>query len=487
MQHPIGAGGGDRPAPISLSFKILYGIGEIANAIKTVTFSLYAVFFVTVVLGLPGAWIGLVGFVALLWDAVVDPYIGHWSDGEDAGQNRFRLMVVGAATSGIGYWAFFSPPDGLSTVALCSWLLLANLAMRTATSVFSIPYYAIGNTLSQDYHERTSIAGVRGAASAIGTILTGSLSFILFFPNTPGGADPKLDRAGYAEMGFAFAIVMTAVAFCAVLAAASRPMEESAAPPARRPTQFFASVLKALRAPSMRIVLLSISLAMIALSVNGAMLLHFVGFYVKVSDSVAMSALSVAFFSSGLIGTFFWIRVAQGWDKHRLYMISTQVSSVLLFAVVYLFGEGHVFGVGDLRPLIVCYAIAGFFNSILWFIPASMLADVADEGEMITGVRQDSSLFGILSLVQQVATGSGVLLTGLLVDQYLMLPHGGAQPTDESVFRIGVVYGIIPAALFMAAAVTMSRYKLTRTRVAAIRGELNRRDNRSTDGARAEA
>ena len=62
---------------ISLGRKIVYAVGEISNAIKIVTFGLYSLFFATVVVGLPGTWIGIAGFIAMFWDALVDPYIGY--------------------------------------------------------------------------------------------------------------------------------------------------------------------------------------------------------------------------------------------------------------------------------------------------------------------------------------------------------------------------------------------------------------------------
>ena len=202
---------------LSYPVKIMYGVGEIANSIKVVTLGLYGLFFATAVMGLPGTWVGVVGLFAMVWDAVIDPYIGYRTDGVGATSRRYRSMLIGALTMGVGFWAFFSPPRNLSTVALFAWLLAASFVVRTATSMYSIPYSAIGVNLSQDYHERTSITAIRGIASTLGTLLTASLSFVLFFPDKVPGADPKLNPAGYASMGLAFGLVMSVVALIAML------------------------------------------------------------------------------------------------------------------------------------------------------------------------------------------------------------------------------------------------------------------------------
>ncbi len=459
---------------LSPTAKILYGVGEVANAIKTVTFSLFSMFYVTVVLGLPGTWMGNVGLAAMVWDAVIDPYIGHLTDGEHAGERRFRFMLTGALTMFIGYVAFFSPPAGLSPVPLCAWLLAANLLMRTSASLFSIPYYAIGANLSDDYHERTSIAGVRGLVSGIGAIAIASLSFIVFFPQRSDGIDPKLRHDGYNAMGVTCGILMTAAALTAVLATSRmrRRSARSSNPARERPKRFGVSIRESLKNSSFRIMLISIVLIIVGLSVNSALALYFLQFFVRMTDSAALGGLQAAFFGAGLLGLVFWLRVSTKFEKHHLYILSSTVSAVIIFAGLFLFGEGGVFGSGDAKPLLVCYGLAGFFLSVFWFIPQSMLADIADESEALTGLRCDSSTFGAFSFALQVATGAGILLAGVMLDVFVGIQAGASQQTDESVLRIGVLYSAVPAILFLAGAVVMGGYDLTRTRMQTIRTKL---------------
>lgn len=149
--------------------KVLYGIGSVANAVKATLFGLFALYFYTSVMGLSGTLVGMASAVGLAWDAVIDPYIGYLSDRADPWLGRRHIfMLVGAATMGLSFWAFFSPPQGLSTAALFLWLLLAGLLVRTTISLYGVPFLALGAELSQDYHERTLIAGIRGALGCLG-------------------------------------------------------------------------------------------------------------------------------------------------------------------------------------------------------------------------------------------------------------------------------------------------------------------------------
>ncbi len=182
--------------------KILYGCGQIPYTIKTILFGVFTLYFYTTVLGLPGSLVGIASGIGLVWDAVIDPVIGAFSD---TTQSRFGkrhgFMLAGAAGMGVSFWAYFSPPAGLSLPSLFTWLLITSLLVRTTTSLFAIPYYALGAELSSDYHERTSITGVRSIFALLGTLATATLSFVLFFPETAPGVDPKLNVNGYHAMG----------------------------------------------------------------------------------------------------------------------------------------------------------------------------------------------------------------------------------------------------------------------------------------------
>ena len=96
-------------------------------------------------------------------------------------------------------------------------------------------------------------------------------------------------------------------------------------------------------------------------------------------------------------------------------------------------GEGRLFGTGNIHPVLIGHALQGFFGSVLWFIPASMVADVADEDELVTGLRRAGSFFGLFPFGPQLATGLSVLLTGVLVDEFAGLMPAQAQQSAQTV------------------------------------------------------
>jgi GPH family glycoside/pentoside/hexuronide:cation symporter len=459
--------------------KILYGIGDIANAIKMTLFGLFTLYFYTTVMGLSGTLVGIASIIVLVWDAAIDPYIGYLSD-----KARFRLgrrhtfMIIGALTMGVSFWAFLSPPQGLSTAALFAWLMGSSLLVRTATSVYGIPYFALGAELSQDYHERTSITGIRGILALLGTLAAASLSFVVFFPDRTPGVDPKLNYAGYPAMGLASGLVMTITGLIAALGTLSwrphLPTGGDATMP-QSPRNFFSSFLQSLRNPSFCVLFASYSFFFLGAVINSSLSIHFLTYYAEIAASMDLSTFQLAFYVVGLVAVFFWLWVSRVVEKRWLYLLATLATAILMVCALLLVGEGHYFGTGNVRVLIIGHALGGFFSSILWFMPGSMVADVADEDELATGQRREGSFFGIFFFGQQVAAGISLLLNGVLVDWFAGLVPGQAAQSPETVWRIGLLYGMFPATLLVLAAVLISRYMLSQRRVAVIRAELDRR------------
>lgn len=459
--------------------KILYGIGGIANGVKTILFGLFTLYFYTSVMGLPGTLVGIASAIGLVWDAVIDPYIGYLSDTACVRfGRRHAFMLVGAATMGPSFWAFFSPPQGLSTGALFVWLLVTSLLVRTMASVYAVPYFALGAELSQDYHERTTITGIRGAFALLGTLAAAVLSFVVFFPDAAPGVDPKLDYAGYPAMGLAFGLAMTVVGLVATVGTVPcRPYfrNNDGAETSEATRSFFASLVVSLRNPSFRMIFTSFSLFFLGTVINSTLSIHYLTYYVKITASTVLSAFQLTFYASGLVGIIFWLRISKGVEKHWLYLIATLVTVVAMLGAFLLFGEGNLFGTGNVPILTIGHGLVGFFASILRIMPASMIADVADEDELVTGQRREGSFFGIFTFGQQSAASVSLLITGVLVDRFASLIPGQAQQSVLTINRIATLYSLLPASLLVVAAVLIMRYTLDRRKVKAIQVELGRR------------
>jgi Na+/melibiose symporter-like transporter len=459
--------------------KILYGLGDVSGSIKMVLFGLFVLFFYTTVMGLPATWVGIAGLIGLVWDAIIDPYIGQLSDRIGTGLGRrHSFMLVGAVVMGVSAWALFSPPRGLPPELTFGWLLTTSLCLRTANSFFATPYYAIGADLSVDYHERTVITGVRGGLALLGAMMSAGLSFVVFFPNTGNGQDPKLEFANYPVMGLTFGAVMTATALVAALSTLNRRSQSSEPERGSRTPRlngFLDNQLIALRNRAFLALFLSHSLFFLGVVINNSLSLYFLTYYVEVSESARLSALQFAFHAGAIVGIVVCLRIRHWIEKRRLYTGGTLATAGVLIAAVSLFGPGHTFGTGASIALVIGHALAGLLASVLWAVPTSMLADVIDQDELLNGQRRGGTFFGLYSFGQQMGTGLSLLITGFLLDSFAGLVPGQAAQSTETVGRIALLYGLLPAALLAIAAGFSLRYPLDRAKVLSVQRELHRR------------
>lgn len=464
---------------VALNTKILYSIGEISNSIRSYTNGVFLLFFYTSVMGLSGTLVGMATSIGLIWDAAVDPLIGHFSD-----RAQFRLgrrhtfMLVGAIGMGLSFFAVFDPPPGLSQGMLLGWLVISSIVLRTSSSLFMVPYHALGAELSHNYRERTQITGIRAAAALGGTLLAGGLSISLFFPNRIPGVDPKLNPSGYLLMGIAFGLLMMVVALVAFFATLNQRARLDTIHTVAEADRFsfVEGMVLAFRRPAFMVLTIGSALFFLASVVNATLTLFYMQHYAKITASNQLTLFQLAFPVGALCSVGIWIWLARRIDKHYLYILSCLLTALMMSAAFFLIGEGHLFGTGNVLPLVVGNAIAGFFASGMWVIPGSMIADVVDHDELLTGQRREGTFFGINSFLTQIGGGIALLIAGTLVDNYARLIPNQAVQSPATVQRLAIIFGPIPAAFLVLAALgVLIGYRLSRQQVYAIQRQLAER------------
>ncbi len=458
--------------------RILYGTGDIAHAIKTVTLGLFVLFFYTSVVGVPALWVGVASAVGVMWDALADPYIGYVSDRVDFGiGRRHSLMVLGAATMCLSLWALLSPPQGAPVALSFCWLLITLILTHSTSSLFLIPYYAMGAELSADYQERTEIAAVRGGMMLLGTMFAAGLSFVVFFPTKGHGPDPKLEFAPYTKMGLTFGVAMSVVALVAIVGTwrqrsylAAR-VRTTAAPALGA---FLSNSFTTFRSRPFLILFICSALFFIGSVINTSLSLYFLKYNLRITASTALSAVQFSFYLGALVGIGVWLYVSRRVEKRWLCSLGMVACGIGMAAAPVLFGSGHLLGTGSSPLLFLGYAVVGLFGSVLFVLPASMIADIMDQDELRTGQRREGLFFGIFYFGQHVAAGISLLLSGALLDRFVGLMPGSVTQSAETIGRIGLLFGAIPGLLAMVGGGLMLWYRLDRRAVRHIQDALQK-------------
>jgi GPH family glycoside/pentoside/hexuronide:cation symporter len=100
-----------------------------------------------------------------------------------------------------------------------------------------------------------------------------------------------------------------------------------------------------------------------------------------------------------------------------------------------------------------------------------------DEHELLFGARREGLFFAGLLFSVKAAAGLGGLFGGVALD-LIGFPQNLAQTgahltlSPDVVTRLGIVHGPVPAVLGIAGAIALMGYRITRTELARIQGEL---------------
>ena len=79
--------------PLPIRLRLTQGLGAMAFGVKDSGFSFFLLIFYNQVLGMDAGLVGLALMLALVFDAVLDPLIGYFSDRMD---RRLVLVAIGA-------------------------------------------------------------------------------------------------------------------------------------------------------------------------------------------------------------------------------------------------------------------------------------------------------------------------------------------------------------------------------------------------------
>lgn len=429
-----------------------YGLTEFPIHITLMPMTAFIPNFYASDLGISLAVVGTIVLVTRLFDVVTDPLIGFFSDRTDTRWGRRRpWLVASVPVMMIGVYKLFLPDHGAGGAYLFMWMTVVWLGW----TMLIIPYWAWAAELSPDYQERSVITGWR---SAIG--IGGSLAAQLL----PIGALFFFGYGGTGEVMILIGIMMM------VMLPLSVGLTVWRVPERRDYVATSIPLGQALRlmfrnGPFKRLVI-SFFLTYAALSVTTSLYL----FYVRhvVGEEKAGVAMLSAYYLCNLIGVGFWVRLSQRIGKHRAW-----AASLLLIAVAHPFYLIH--GQGDFVWMLPVSIVSGIAAGAFAALPNSMKADVIDLDGLKSGVDRAASFFAAWSLVIKLSGALGAWFALSVLAWIDFDPLMGADNSAAQIWGLKGTFTILPAVLFVIAALIIWRYPITERRHLKLREALKRR------------
>jgi Na+/melibiose symporter-like transporter len=336
---------------------------------------------------------------------------------------------------------------------LAGWLV----AFYAGWTMVYVPHQTWGGELSDDYSERTRIAGFRESGAFFGYLCASAVG-IFYWIGFKGVAFPSYAQIVQSVgVFFAFALPL-GILWCFSRVPASTVQAE------RTPGWGELLGILSRNAPFRRLVG-AYFIDRLALGV------YFGVQPVLISQALGMQqhVLTVAIVNTvaAVLLAPTWIPIANKLGKHRAYCVANVITAVGYLALFFMPD-------GAIVPVLLANVVMAFGNGGTMITPPAMTADAVDSDELQTGVAQMGGHMAFLASIFKFGMGLGLFVgIGFLslfgyVDMSQVL-----DPHVEQGVRLGASW--LPALMLLIPVLMMWRYPIDSVRHAEIRTALDGR------------
>ena len=384
---------------LTLKTRIGYGIGDIAICLYWSGVGLYLLYFYTDVVGISGSLAGLIYFIGMAWDAATDPFMGYVAERTRTKWGVYRpYLLFGNIPLALSFVLLFWVPP-LEGSSLFFFLLFANLLHRTCFTLVSVPFSSLTPRITSDSQERTNLTGFRMLGAQTGTNLMALLAFPIIF--WVGGEDESMGFIVLASIAGITALLIHSITFITV----KEPDNDQGI---ERVGGSLADAARAIGKNKPFWLVFSATLIVgITTIFFGNNLIYYTKYALDLHEhqgTILFTSGIVAFLSIPI-----WWIISNRLGKKITWLISSTItlSSLILF---------YFYDIKTLNELLFLVAFIGFGSGAGGILFWSMLPDTIEYGEVHTGVRSESSLYGFMTFAQKGSIAIAVLILGWVLD-----------------------------------------------------------------------
>jgi GPH family glycoside/pentoside/hexuronide:cation symporter len=404
---------------------ISYSIGECANSLMMNSLFGYAMLYYTDALGLAHAAAGIAMAVAVFWDAVTDPVMGHLTDNTRSryGRRHPYILIGGLGVVVTYVFLWYVPGVFRADTDLLFWYLVAiNLLQRTMITVLYVPYTALGFEMCADYRGRVTLQGIRSAMNMLANLLGPALAWSIFFSGNDVVRATSVET-NYQHMGLSFAAVsllciLTVVVLTRKYIRDSRQLRTDG----NNIRAFVADMKEILADVYPRYVFLFITVVTVGIALVSSLQMYLYEHFMRfggIEKSVAHGGTMVGFGTGALVASLLTKRLDKKGTVAFAGLLSVACNltlAVLFLPAILVPGQSAAVLSWTIPYAFITFAVFhGLYwlgNGIMFPTATSMMADISEINELRTGINKDGAYAAVFSFAQKCAISLGVLISG---------------------------------------------------------------------------
>jgi glycoside/pentoside/hexuronide:cation symporter, GPH family len=444
-----------RPSDMALWRIVIYGLPALPAAFLYVPLTTLLPAFYAQELGVSLAAVGGFMFASRIFDIVIDPVLGRWSDQTKSRWGRRKpFMVLATPITMFGAWLVFMPPEGATGLHL----LLATAVIYFGASMMGLAYSAWGAEIVEHYHGRSKVAGVREVANVLGIVIAASIPAITGLYGHNG-----VDRFTMSIMGAMMMIITPLTVLAAIKWVPEKPA------PVQPPMSWWKAMTSLMGNKPFRLLCIVFFIINFGASITNTTLVFYISHYLGQPEVIGPVLL--ASFTFVMLGVPFWVWVSRHIGKHRAAGVSLFIAISLngLLAMQIAPGQGWLF--------VALMCLLGITSSAFLTMPIGIVGDIIDYDTLKTGQSRGGLFFGIWSLFQYMSPALAIGLTLPALEYFGFSANGDNTPAALQALKYTFILAPLP--FFLGGALMFFLFPIDARRHAIIRRRIEARQRRN--------
>ena len=426
--------------PFGLRDKVGYLLGDFGNDFFFLLTSTFLMVFYTDVFHISAATVGLLFMAARLWDAFADVAWGRFIDTRPATKNgKFKPWILRMSFPLVftGVLMFTTIP-GMSDGFYLAWAFVTYIVWGTLYGKVNIPYGSMASVITADPVERTTLSTWRTVGASLAGLIINVLGPLIVF------VDNKIS----ADRMFMTACIFGVLAMACYFGCYKLSTERIEAPAKEGQKGDFLRSMKSLATNKPFLWVLAASLmamltSFIVMAVNTYLFKDYFG------NAAALSIIGLLQMVVMFVIVPFVKPLVTKFGKKEISVVGMAFASVIYIVLFFLKSTETMSFIG-----LVALGMAGTtFYSLVTY---AFISDVIDYHEYLTSLREDATVYSIVSMSRKVGQAIAGGIGGVAIAAVGYNAAAGTQPQEvlDGIYMLGtlvpgVAYGIIAVVLFL--------------------------------------
>lgn len=411
--------------------------------------------FMTDILMLPAAFIGILTTVSRIFDAFTDISMGVIADRTRSKWGRFRpwILRAGPVFCLLVILSFIKLPIGITGMCVVAGIMYLATGSLAFTAV-DIPFWSLPAAMTSNTKERS---GIIGTTTTVSNAVAGAIGIILPLALAAFGEFEWTSYFYIAVIVGGFASIMYIVCF--------RMVREHVEPNDRETFSLRLAMKNIFQNQALLCVQLSNIACLLAMTLRGYLNYYYCMY--NLGDIKLASALSMITLIGMVLGSIVFILASKVIRKR---------SCMFIIAVLYTVANVVLYFSGweNLVMIFVCAVVSNVSMGAAIVCVNAMIADTIEYGEWKTGQRNEAMITSTRCFVTKCVSAVSGLVIALVIAVTGMIPQATEQASTV-LESFHFVYTLGSAGVMILAVIPMFFYKLTEAKHAEILEELNAR------------